>query len=50
MSSKKHVKSAIANVEAKLAESGLRLPSKCSAPFSSGHHLSEDVTPELDSD
>ena len=50
MSSEKHVKSAVANIEDKLAESGLRLPSKFSAPFSSGYDPSEDVTPELDSE
>ena len=33
MSSEKHVKAAVANIEEKLAESGLRLPSKCSSPF-----------------
>ena len=50
MSSEKHVKSAVDNIEDKLAESGLRLPSKYSAPFSSGYHPSEDSTPELDSE
>jgi len=50
MSSEKYVKSAVTNIEEKLAKSGLQLPSKCSTPFSSGYHLSEDVTPELDSE
>ena len=50
MSSEKHAKSAVANVESKLAESGLRLPSKCTAPFPSGYHPSENITPELDSE
>ena len=49
MSSEKHAKASVANVKEKLAESGLRLPSKYSSPFSSGYHLSEDATPELDS-
>ena len=44
------VKSAVANIEDKLADSGLRLPSKRSASFSSGYHPGEDATPELDSD
>jgi len=50
MSSEKYVKSAVANIEEKLAKSGQRLPSKCSTPFQSGYHPSEDVTPELNGD
>ena len=50
MSSEKYVKAAVANIDEKLSESGLRLPSKCSTPFSSDYHPSTDTTPELDSD
>ena len=48
LSSEKYVKMAVANVEQKLAKSGLRLPSKCVTPFTSNYHPSEDVTRELD--
>lgn len=49
ISSEKYLKTAITNVEAKLAQSGLRLPSKCKTPFISGYHPASDVSKELDS-
>jgi len=50
MSSEKYVKTAVANVEEKLAKSNLRLPSRCITPFISGYHPSEDTSKELDSE
>ena len=50
MFSEKHAKADVANVEEKLTESGLRLLSKCSSPFSLGCYPNEDATPELDSE
>ena len=50
MSSEKDVKAAVSNVEEKLAQTRMRLPSKRSSPFSAGYHPNEDVTPELDSE
>ena len=49
MASEKYLKSAIQNVESKLSESNLRLPSKCVTPMGSKYHPREDVTEELDS-
>ena len=50
LSSEKYVKTAVANVEEKLAKSGLRLPSKCATPFVTGYHPSEDTSKELDAE
>ena len=50
LSSEKYVKTAVANVEEKLSKSGLRLPSKCTMPFVSGYHPSEDTSRELDTE
>ena len=47
LSSEKYIKTAVANVEEKLSKSGLRLPSKCTTPFVSGYHPSEDTSLEL---
>ena len=47
MSSEKYVKAAIENVEARLAKSDLRLPSKCDTPMSTGYHPRKDVTREI---
>ena len=47
MSSEKYVKAAIENVEAILAKSDLRLPSRCDTPMSTSYHPSEDVTREM---
>ena len=44
---KKMVKAAIENVEARLAKSDLRLPSRCDTPMSTSYHPSEDVTREM---
>ena len=44
MSSEKYVKAVIENVEARLAKSDLRLPSRCDTPMSNIYHPSEDVT------
>ena len=48
MLSKKYVKAAIKNVEAGLAKSDLRLPSRCDTPTSTGYHPREDITSEID--
>lgn len=48
MSSDKYLKSAIANVEEKLAKSNMRLPTKCVTPLVSGYHPVEDTSAELD--
>ena len=50
MSSDKYCKAAVSNVEAKLAESGKRLPSGVKTPFHSGYKPELDVTPELKAD
>ena len=50
LSSEKYLKTAIANVEDKLAKSGLRLPSRCITPFFSGYHPSTDTSKELDAE
>ena len=50
LSSEKYVKSAVANVEEKLAKIGERLPSKCATPMSVGYHPSVDVSNELSGD
>ena len=47
MSSEKYVKAAIENVEARLAKSGLRLPSRYDTPMSTSYHPSEDVTRKM---
>ena len=44
MSSEKYVKAAIENVEARLAKSELRLPSRCDTPMSTSYHSSKEVT------
>ena len=46
----KYVKTAVSNVEDKLAESQLQLPSKCITLFRSANHSSEDASRELDAD
>ena len=43
ISSEKHVKTAVQNVEESLAKKGLKLPSKCPTPFTSNYHPSGDV-------
>ena len=48
MTSEKYVKTAVTNVELKLAEDKQRLPSNCKTPFSSDYHPSDDTTQELD--
>jgi hypothetical protein len=50
LSSEKYVKTAVANIEEKLAKSGKRLPSKCNTPFVTGYHPSEDVSKEMDAE
>ena len=50
ISSEKCVKAAIDNVEARLAESDLRLPSRCDTPMSPSYHPSEDVTREMNAE
>ena len=50
LSSEKYVKTAVANVEEKLAKSRLKLPSKCAMPFVTGYHPSEDTSKELDAE
>ena len=50
LSSEKHVKTAVANLKESLKKSNLKLPSKCSTPFSSGHHPAEDTTSKLDAE
>ena len=47
---KKYVKAAIDNVEARLAKSDLRLPSRCDTPMSTSYHPSEDVTREMNAE
>ena len=47
-SSEKYVKTAVSNVEDKLEESLLRLPSKCITPFRFAYHPSENTSRELD--
>ena len=47
---KKYVKAAIDNVEARLANSDLRLPSRCDTPMSTSYHPSEDVTREMNAE
>ena len=46
LSSEKCIKTAVANVEEKLAKSNQKLPTKCMTPFASGHHPSEDTLNE----
>ena len=50
LSSEKYIKSAVKNVEDKLAKSNMRLPSKCITPFKSGYHPADDITPELNAE
>ena len=50
MSSEKYVKAAIENVEARLAKSDSRLPSRCDTPMSTSYHPSKDVTREMNAE
>ena len=50
MSSEKYVKSAIENIEQKLAGSNQRLPTKCRTPLSSGYRPELDTSPELEAE
>ena len=50
LSSEKYIKTAVATVEQKLAESNLRLPTKCLNLLPTGYHPSEDTTRELDAE
>ena len=50
MSSEKCVKAAIENVEARLAKSDLRLPSRCNTPKSTSYHQSKDVTRQMNAE
>lgn len=50
LSSEKYLKTAIANVEEKLAKSNLRLPSKCDTPLTSKYQPGTDTSRELDSE
>ena len=47
MNCEQYVKSAIANVETKLNESGQRLPSKCATPLQANYRPELDVTAEM---
>ena len=50
LSSEKYIKTAVANVEEKLAKSGVRLPSRCITPMIAGYHPSEDTSNELNAE
>ena len=50
MSSEKYVKADIENVEARLAKSAVRLPSRCDTPMSTSYHRSKDVTREMNAE
>ena len=50
MSSEKYVKASIENVEARLARSDLRFPSRYDTPMSTSYHPSEDVTREMNTE
>ena len=50
ISSEKYVKTAVANIKDNLAKKGLRLPSKCSTPFRTGYHPTEDTSTEMDAE
>ena len=50
LSSEEYIKSAVRNVEEKLAKSKFRLPTKCLSPFTSGYHPAEDTSPELNAE
>ena len=50
LSLEKYLKTAVTNVEEKLVQLNLRLPSKCTTPFASGYHPLEDTTKELDAE
>jgi hypothetical protein len=47
MSSEQYIKAAIANVEAKLNESGQRLPTRCTTPMQANYRPELDVTAEM---
>ena len=47
---KKYFKAALENVEARLANSDLRLPSRCDTPMSTSYHPREDVTREMNTE
>ena len=50
MSADKYCESTVANVEATLEKKGLKLPSKCYTPLSSGYAPELDASPELKAD
>ena len=50
MSSDTYCQAAVKNVSEVLEKKGIRLPYKCSIPFSNGYHPEVDTTPELKSD
>ena len=50
LSSEKYIKTAVANVEEKLAKSNQKLPTKCITPVASGYHPSEDTSNELNAE
>jgi hypothetical protein len=50
MSSEQYVKTAVANVETRLAKSGKKLPTRCSTPLMSGYRPEIDVSSELNAD
>ena len=50
MSSDKYCAAAVENVSNVLEKKGVRLPSKCSTPFSSGYRPEQDTSPELKAD
>jgi hypothetical protein len=47
MSSEQYVKTAVGNVEKRLAESNRKLPTRCSTPLMSGYRPEIDVSQEL---
>ena len=50
MSSEKYVRAAVDNLEARLAKSNCRLPSKCDTPMTTAYHPAEDVTKEMNAE
>jgi len=50
LSSEEYIKTAVRNVEEKLAKSNLRLPTKCPTPFVSGYHPADDTSSELNAE
>ena len=50
MSVEKYVKSAVENVELKLARSNRRLTSRCDTPMATTYHPSEDLTNEINAE